>query len=115
MSTLTATLWPLSRRQTAGLLTAILALAWLSCHASERVEWRDKMQSIIPKGYLCQYASNAITVDGSLDDPAWALVPWTSDFADISGAGQAAPRFRTRAKMLWDDHYLYICAELEEP
>ena len=26
-----------------------------------------------------------------------------------------APRFKTRAKMLWDDSYLYIGAELEEP
>ena len=25
------------------------------------------------------------------------------------------PRFRTRVKMLWDDKYLYIAAELEEP
>ena len=26
-----------------------------------------------------------------------------------------SPRFRTRVKMLWDDNYLYIAAELEEP
>jgi hypothetical protein len=37
------------------------------------------------------------------------------DFVDIEGAKKPTPRFRTRVKMLWDDHYLYIAAELEEP
>ncbi len=36
---------------------------------------------------------------------------------DIQGDAEAerAPRFRTRAKVLWDENYLYIAAELEEP
>jgi hypothetical protein len=34
---------------------------------------------------------------------------------DIEGQGKPRPRFRTRAKMLWDDRYFYIGAELEEP
>ena len=41
--------------------------------------------------------------------------PWTADFVDIQGGAKPKPRFRTRAKMLWDDDYLYIAAELEEP
>ena len=34
---------------------------------------------------------------------------------DIEGDLQPAPRFRTRAKMLWDNDYFYIAAEMEEP
>ncbi|MDZ7717441.1 MAG: carbohydrate-binding family 9-like protein [Balneolaceae bacterium] len=34
---------------------------------------------------------------------------------DIQGDQLPAPRFETRAKMLWDDEYLYIAAQLEEP
>jgi hypothetical protein len=34
---------------------------------------------------------------------------------DIQGKELPTPKFRTRAKMLWDDQYLYIAAELEEP
>ena len=72
-------------------------------------------QSPSPLSYECHRATSPIQVDGRLDDPAWAKAPWTSDFVDIQGDSQPKPRFRTRAKMLWDDHYLYIAAELEEP
>lgn len=68
-----------------------------------------------PLTYDCQYTATPIHVDGRLDDPAWAKAPWTSDFVDIEGDAKPKPRFRTRAKMLWDEHYLYIAAELEEP
>lgn len=71
------------------------------------------MQPIVPLGYVCRHTATPITVDGSLDDPAWASAAWTSDFTDIQGAPK--PRFRTRAKMLWDDDFLYIGAEIEEP
>src|SRR5258708_8926048 len=39
----------------------------------------------------------------------------TTDFVDIEDSAKPAPRFRTRAKILWDDEYLYLSAELEEP
>lgn len=54
-------------------------------------------------------------MDGRPSEVAWDKAPWTSDFVDIEGAQKPKPRFRTRAKMLWDDNYLYILAELEEP
>jgi hypothetical protein len=50
-----------------------------------------------------------------LDEAAWQAVPWTKDFQDIEGDSKPKPRFRTRAKMLWNDEYLYVAAELEEP
>ncbi|HEY2156188.1 MAG TPA: carbohydrate-binding family 9-like protein, partial [Isosphaeraceae bacterium] len=68
-----------------------------------------------PKGYVCDRANGPIAVDGKLDDRAWSRAPWTDDFVDIEGDARPRPRFRTRAKMLWDDRYLYIAAELEEP
>ena len=60
-------------------------------------------------------ALQAINVDGKLDDNVWQSAPWTDDFVDIEGDVKPAPRFRTRAKMLWDDQYFYIAALLEEP
>jgi hypothetical protein len=68
-----------------------------------------------PLSYKCLRADSPIHIDGKLDDPAWQKAAWTSDFVDIQGAGMPRPRFRTRVKMLWDDHYLYIAAQLEEP
>lgn len=68
-----------------------------------------------PKRYTCARAPSAIRIDGKLDDAAWAKAPWTDWFIDIRGDASPKPRFRTRAKMLWDDDFLYIAAELEEP
>src|SRR5882672_8596017 len=65
-----------------------------------------------PKSYDCFHTATPIKIDGKLDDPAWKKAPWTTDFVDIEGAAKPL-RFRTRVKMLWDDQYLYIAAELE--
>ena len=59
--------------------------------------------------------SGPITIDGKLDDAAWQIAAWTDDFVDIEGDAKPKPRFRTRVKMLWDDEYFYIAAEMEEP
>jgi len=68
-----------------------------------------------PKQYVCHRTPSEIKIDGHLDDAAWSTADWTDAFIDIVGPDHAKPRFRTRAKMLWDDNYLYIAAELEEP
>jgi hypothetical protein len=43
------------------------------------------------------------------------MAPWTEDFVDIEGPRKPVPAYRTRAKLLWDDRWLYIGAELAEP
>ncbi len=68
-----------------------------------------------PRTYAIYRASGPIAVDGRLDERDWAAAPWTADFVDIRGRDAPTPRFRTRAKMLWDDEALYLAASLEEP
>lgn len=68
-----------------------------------------------PKSYECYRAKQPIQIDGKLNDPAWKAAAWTTDFVDIEGSSKPKPRFRTRARILWDDTYLYVGAELEEP
>jgi hypothetical protein len=68
-----------------------------------------------PKGYVCYRASGPVPIDGRLDKAVWRDVPWTDDFVDIQGDVKPKPRFRTRVKMLWDEQYFYVAAELEEP
>jgi Carbohydrate family 9 binding domain-like len=70
---------------------------------------------IVPRHHICYRAPAPPVIDGRLDDGAWARAAWTEDFVDILGTVKAAPRFRTRAKLLWDDTHLYIAAEMEEP
>ena len=68
-----------------------------------------------PKSYDCQRAKKPLTIDGKLDDSTWKKAKWSDDFVDIEGDAKPRPRFHTRMKMLWDDTYLYVGAELEEP
>jgi hypothetical protein len=68
-----------------------------------------------PKGYVACKAARPLQIDGRLNEAAWTSAPWTDDFQDIEGSVRPRPRFRTRAKMLWDDTYLYIGAELKDP
>lgn len=56
-----------------------------------------------------------LQIDGRLTEPSWDLAPWSEDFIDIEGPSRPRPMFRTRMKMLWDNHALYIAAELQEP
>lgn len=67
-----------------------------------------------PPNYVCYRASSPLQIDGALDEPDWKRARWTEDFVDIEGESRPKPRFRTRAKMLWDDNYFYVGAELEE-
>ncbi len=72
----------------------------------------------VPEGirwYTCYRAPSPVTVDGHLDDEAWVDTPWTEAFVDIRGDEAFRPSLLTRAKMLWDDRYLYVAAEMEEP
>lgn len=74
-----------------------------------------RMKRFRPKDYVCYRASSPIQIDGKLDDVAWNIAPWTKFFQDIEGDRKPRPRLHTRAKMLWDDDYFYVAAELEEP
>jgi hypothetical protein len=75
----------------------------------------ERMRDIVPRHYLCHATHEPITIDGRADEPAWKAAEWTEDFVDIEGSRRPKPRFRTHAKMLWDDKCLYVYAELEEP
>jgi hypothetical protein len=68
-----------------------------------------------PPHYICYRAGGPVVIDGKLDEPAWQKAAWTEDFVDIEGSLKPKPRFRTRAKILWDESFLYIGAELEDP
>ena len=69
----------------------------------------------MPLQYVANRTTRAITIDGRLNDAAWSRAPWTAAFTDIEGSIRPTPRFTTRVKMLWDDQYWYVAAELQEP
>ena len=65
--------------------------------------------------YEAPAVTKPLVIDGQIDEAGWRMAPWTSLFVDIEGEAKPKPRFKTRAKMLWDANYLYIAAEMEEP
>lgn len=68
-----------------------------------------------PRTYMIQRATSAPQIDGHLDETAWTEATWTAPFVNSISRDAPAPRFRTQAKMMWDDRYLYVAAKLEEP
>lgn len=78
-------------------------------------DWLGKMKTQMPRGYVCSPAGEPLVIDGKLDEAAWEAAPWTEEFVDIEGDAKPKPRFRTRAKMLWDETYFYVAAQLDEP
>lgn len=70
-------------------------------------------KSSYPEQYVVYKTDTPPKVDGKIDDPAWADVPWTQLFVDIST--DVVPRFETKAKLRYDNHFLYVAAHIEEP
>jgi hypothetical protein len=68
----------------------------------------------LPRKYVAYQTAGTLNLDGRLDEPDWQNSEWTEDFADIEGFHMPVPRHRTRAKILYDEQYLYIGAELSE-
>lgn len=89
----------------AGIVVAGMGVALGGARAAPDVGIRE---------YVAYRAEPAPVVDGSLDDAAWRAAPWTESFVDIVGPRRPPPRFRTRAKLLWDDDFLYVGADLQE-
>lgn len=69
---------------------------------------------ITPKNYVVGYTNTPPVIDGDVSDKAWDNAVWTDVFEDIEGDLKPKPYYATRAKMLWDDNYLYIAATLED-
>lgn len=68
-----------------------------------------------PRYYVACHTAESPVIDGNISDAVWDNAVWSEDFRDIEGDLKPDPPLRTRMKMLWDDQYLYIAAELEEP
>lgn len=94
----------------------LAALAAVGCFGGEEeltiprpaIEWT-------PATYVAFFVDSGLVLDGLIEDSAWGLAAWTSDFVDIRGAAMPAPRYRTRVKMLWDSEYFYIAAAIDDP
>ena len=95
-------------------LLAIILYCVLPAWAQSVVQRYERFLTT-PRSYVAHKLTGPIKIDGVLDEKDWENASWTAPFEDISGKGFATPKYKTTAKILWDDDYVYIGAELEEP
>ncbi len=74
----------------------------------------DKELFTIPEQYTIFKTEEEILIDGKDNESAWSKVPWTKQFNDIKTGKESGSILSTRAKMLWDDQYLYVYAFFPE-
>ncbi len=98
------------------ILLAAASLAMSTATAQEITIPAYKHYPFHNHNYVVQKAPNAITIDGDITSEEWDKAPWTVLFSDIEGENRPVePKYQTRAKMLWDDEYLYVATEMIEP
>lgn len=86
----------------------------IACLAFSCLHLIQPASDSLPKKYTVEKAQHSIVIDGKIEK-AWDRASWTTYFEDIEGDKKPKPRFETRVKMLWDQQYLYVLAEMEEP
>ncbi len=76
---------------------------------------QESFLSVNPRNYVCFRSSSPLTIDGLINESDWHNVPWSDYFTDIEGSLKPEPAYKTRVKLLWDNNFLYLAAELEDP
>ena len=90
------------------LLVLGLAIAPRSVHAQQPASPAALTSAAPPRTMQAVRITGAITLDGRLDEPAWATAQPSGDFVQSFPApGKPAPD-RTEIRVLYDDHALYV-------
>jgi len=100
-------------RSNAWLTTALAALTAVSL-AAQWVAAQPFVMGEQVAQYLVPRAHSPLSIDGNLDELSWELAPQINRFERILNDydGVAHP---TRARMLWDDAYLYFAFACADP
>jgi hypothetical protein len=93
-----------------------------SVHAQSLPAWGPPFSTDQARAYTCVRAQGPIQLDGKLDEAAWGKGQQVENFIVapamnwMTFAMDPARRAgsRTHARLLWDDKYLYVGAEMED-
>lgn len=88
-----------------------LSLCTLVLSAQEKFDFKSN-KFADSKRYVVYKTEQPISIDGRADEEEWLNVRFTENFIDIKG--ELIPEYQTRVKMLWDEQYFYVYAEMEE-
>jgi hypothetical protein len=71
--------------------------------------------SLAAADFECRWAASPPVIDGKLDDATWKDAQVVTEFsAAWLPKGQRKPPTAIQARLLWDNDYLYFCADLED-
>src|SRR5260370_27873063 len=60
----------------------------------------------------CRWTGTAIKIDGQTDEEAWSKAQVLQNF--VAYWAKRKPKTGTKARLLWDDKYLYFTAYIED-
>jgi hypothetical protein len=103
-------------------LLLLLILAPAIVLADDLPAWTGPFSTDKASAYTCVRAEKPIVLDGRLDDAAWAqaqvieglVVPPKVDWAQFGMTRPRAATSQSHVRLMWDDRYLYLGAELED-
>ena len=95
----------------------LLSLIIFSCGTKRLQEtplFIDLSSDIVSlKHYIITKNNEKIIIDGLANEASWQLALFSDSFIDIEGV--EIPKYDTKMKLLWDENYLYVFAQMEEP
>ncbi len=71
---------------------------------------QDSTDVVVQRSYTTKFLGQqkAPTIDGLLNDPAWNIVAWESDFIESRPDENTAPDHQTKFKIIYDQKFLYV-------
>lgn len=91
-------------------LSCCVVLAWSNLAWSNLASAAEEPEPVVE----CRRASTPIEIDGAANEPAWQRATVVDGFA-VSWKERPRPaRTGTKARLLWDDEFLYFHAEMED-
>lgn len=93
----------------------LFIISLVPCYSQEKNSFPIPQIEFNPKHYVCYRTDLILKIDGKLDESTWQKAEWTNDFVNIEGDLKPKPRFRTRAKMLWDNEYFTLLRNWKSP
>ncbi len=88
-----------------------VSLAFAGCAAPQGAP-PPAAEPPIVRAAECRWTTTPIVIDGRLDEPAWEKAQLLQDFAAFWA--KRKPTTSTKARLLWDDRYLYFSAVMED-
>jgi hypothetical protein len=95
-------------------LAAVFATAWSASWFPANTEPAEqKTEQPAPKEYECRWAGGPIQIDGKADEQAWKHAQVIDNFTVPWLGKKARPaKTATKARLLWDEQYLYFFADM---